>query len=247
MRHQTPADWAILGLDDPIASGLAGECRGRLSFFSLRQQVEQGAYLSDDAVVLRHDGVEHVVCRTAEIRLLGEHNRLNVLASVAIAAAAGVGPEAIARGVTGFAGVEHRLEPVRTIDGVTFYNDSIATAPERACAALRSFERPIVLIAGGRSKHLPLGELARLVVERCQALVTIGEMAEEIEQAVRACAGSDRLVVRRAGDLEAASRLALELARPGDVVLLSPAGTSFDAFRDFEERGRRFKEIVLGL
>ena len=247
VRHQAPGDRAILGLDDPIAASLGPECRGRVSHFSLRQPVEEGACLRGDVLVLRRDGVEQEVCRVGDVRLLGEHNLLNVLAAAAIAGAAGVRTEAMASVATSFAGVEHRLEPVRTIAGVTFYNDSIATAPERTSAALRAFDRPIVLIAGGRSKHLPLEEMARLVVQRCRAVVTIGEMADEVEAALRVTPGADRLTIRRGADLETAARLALELAQPGDVVLLSPAGTSFDAFRDFEERGARFKEIVRGL
>ncbi|HLZ08401.1 MAG TPA: cyanophycin synthetase, partial [Chloroflexota bacterium] len=146
-----------------------------------------------------------------------------------------------------FSGVEHRLEVVRRVDAVEYVNDSIATSPERAVAALRSFTRPIVLIAGGRSKHLALDRLADEIVKHCRAVVAIGEMADEVVDAVRGRSGGSDVVIRHGQSLSEAVLLAHGLARSGDVVLLSPAGTSFDQFRDFEERGRRFKAAVAEL
>lgn len=244
LLHQRPEDQAVLGLDDPIASSLAPLCRGSVAYFSHEREVEAGAWLRGGAVCLRRGSVDEEICRTGEIRLRGEHNVWNVLAASAISGAAGASREAIRSIVTSFAGVEHRIEPVRTLDGVTYYNESIATTPERTVAALRSFAEPIVLLVGGRSKHLPLDQLASLAAAKCRAVVTFGEMADE----VRAAFGESPSVdIRAGGDLESAVELARSLARPGDVVLLSPAGTSFDAFRDFEFRGVRFKEIVRGL
>ena len=170
-----------------------------------------------------------------------------MLAAATVASAAGVEVAAIREVATSFGGVEHRIEPIRALDDVTWYNDSIATTPERTCAALRSFAEPIVLIAGGKSKHLPLDEMCALIVERCRAVVTIGPMAEEIASALRDTPGAERVTVASGGDLERAVALARGLARPGDAVVLSPAGTSFDAFRDFEERGNRFRELVAAL
>jgi UDP-N-acetylmuramoylalanine--D-glutamate ligase len=193
--------------------------------------------------VLRLDAGDQPICATAEIRLLGRHNWLNVLAATAIAGAAGAQPDAIARVATTFTGVEHRLEPVRTLAGVTYYNDSIATTPERTCAALQSVPAPLVLIAGGRSKHLPLDEMVALIKTRCRAVVTIGEMAAEIAEAMRV-GDAGEVALESGQDLADAVARARRLARPGDAVVLSPAGVSFDAFRDFEERGRRFREIV---
>jgi len=244
LRYQGPQDHAILGLDDPIASSLAPLSRGRVTCFSHERKVEAGAWLSGDAVVLRRATGDEEICRTGEIRLRGEHNVWNVLAASAISGAAGASAAAIRSVVTSFAGVEHRIEPVRTLDGVTYYNDSIATTPERTIAALRSFSEPTVLVVGGRSKHLPLDEMAALAARKCRAVVTFGEMSDEVREALASLPDTD---VRDGGDLESAIKVARALARPGDVVLMSPAGTSFDAYRDFEARGARFKEIVQGL
>ena len=247
IRHQRATDAAVLGLDDPIASGLAPLCPGRVAHFSLRDSVAEGACLRGGDLVIRRDGAESVICRADEVRLRGKHNLLNVLAAATIAGAAGVEVAAIREVATSFGGVEHRIEPVREIAGATWYNDSIATTPERTCAALRSFAEPIVLIAGGKSKHLPLDEMCELIVARCRAIVTIGPMAEEIESALRETVGSERMTVERGGDLDRAVAIARRLARPGDAVVLSPAGTSFDAYRDFEARGNHFRELVAAL
>jgi UDP-N-acetylmuramoylalanine--D-glutamate ligase len=245
LRYQSPTDCAVLGLDDPGAMTLAPRCPGLVSHFSAANRVDQGACVEDGEVILRRDNGAERICPTDEIKLLGRHNWLNVLAATAVAGAAGACAESIARVATSFTGVEHRLEPIRTLDGTTYYNDSIATTPERTCAALRSFSQPLVLIAGGRSKHLPLDEMANLVAQRCRALITIGEMSDEIGDAVRATGAS--LPIECASDLSDAARRARRQAHAGDAVLLSPSGTSFDAFRDFEERGHRFREAVLAL
>jgi UDP-N-acetylmuramoylalanine--D-glutamate ligase len=173
----------------------------------------------------------------------GLHNVRNVLAAAAVVRAAGLPVGAIREVAVAFAGVEHRLEHVRDVGGVSYLNDSIATSPERTVAALRALQRPVVLIAGGRSKHLPMAELASEIAARTRAVVTMGEMAEEIELAI-ADNGPTNVKVQRASSMDDAVRLARNLARPGDVVVLSPAGTSFDMFRDFEERGRIFKMSI---
>jgi UDP-N-acetylmuramoylalanine--D-glutamate ligase len=171
----------------------------------------------------------------------------NVLAACAVATVCGVAPEVQARAIRAFRGVEHRLEPVRTLTGVTYINDSIATSPERALMGLRSFDRPIVLLAGGRDKHLPLEEWAREARARCRAVVLFGEAAESFGRALEDAPGEGAPTLRKAARLAEAVATARELARPGDIVLLSPGGTSFDEFRDYEERGRRFKELVAAL
>lgn len=247
LRHQSPADVALLGADDPVAASLAAHCPGSIRWFSARRDVKAGAFRRGDDLVVRDKGIDARFAAASELRLPGAHNVLNVLAAAAVARAAGAGVAAIRQVATTFAGVEHRLEFVREIQGVSFYNDSIATSPERTVAGLRAFSCPIVLIAGGRSKHLPMDDLARTIVERVRALVTIGEMADEIENAVRAQSGGDTLPIERAANLDEAVRAARRLASPGVAVLLSPSGTSYDQFRDFEERGRRYKAAVWAL
>jgi len=250
LTFQGPGDVALLGYDDPGARALAPLVRGRLLYFSLQEPVEEGAFLRGDQVVVRLDGRERVVCSTSEIRLLGRHNVLNVLAASALAAVVRVPLEAIREITTTFRGVPHRLQLVREMRGVRYYDDSIATAPERTVAALRSFDEPIVLLAGGRDKDLPWEEMARLTWQKVRHLITFGEAAAMIERVVREAApsngGESPLLegITRVETLEEAVEVAARIARPGEVVLLSPGGTSFDAFRDFAERGDRFQELV---
>jgi UDP-N-acetylmuramoylalanine--D-glutamate ligase len=185
------------------------------------------------------------------VELLGGHNLLNVLAAGALAGLAGVSLEAIRTVATTFTGVEHRLELVRDVNGARWYNDSIATAPERSLAAMRSFEEPVVLLAGGRDKNLPWDEFAEEALRRVRRLITFGEagpmIAKMVEEAREPGRDTGLEEVTRVGGLEEAVEEAARVARAGDVVLLSPGGTSFDAFRDFAERGDRFKCLVQAL
>jgi len=258
VAHQKPEDFALLGYDDANARALALETAAHLLWFSGGAEVEEGAFRTNGELTLRmgdalspsKGGVDRVICQVAEVRLLGRHNLLNVLAACALAGLAGVPVEAMRQVATTFTGVEHRLELVRELNDVRWYNDSIATAPERSLAALRSFDEPIVLLAGGRDKKLPWDEFAAETVRRVRRLVTFGEagpmIAGVMEETGR---GGDRErgrleKVMQVGTLEEAVETAARLARPGEVVLLSPGGTSFDAFGDFAERGDRFKELV---
>ena len=257
VRYQGPEDIAVLGYDNPISRAIADECPGRVLFFSQRTEVERGAFLRGGEITLRVGDREEQICSVDEIKLLGKHNVDNVLAACALAAMAGASPPAMAQVATTFKGVEHRLELVRELNGVRYYNDSIATSPERVVAALQSFEAPIVLLAGGRDKHLPWDDFARWVHRRVKHLVLFGEAAPLIERAVRGYGTRDKEsedlapipyplphAIHRCSTLEEAVKVAVSVSQPGDIVLLSPGGTSFDAFRDFAERGRRFKELV---
>jgi UDP-N-acetylmuramoylalanine--D-glutamate ligase len=174
----------------------------------------------------------------------------NVLAACALAAAAAVPTEAVRQAVTTFQGVAHRLELCREKDGVRWYDDSIATAPERTVAALRAFpDDRVVLLAGGRDKHLPWQEMAALAWRKVAHLVLFGEAAGLIEEAMHNTepSGDQACQIHRTGTLEGAVELAQQVARPGDVVLLSPGGTSFDAYPDFVARGEHFKRLVNAL
>jgi UDP-N-acetylmuramoylalanine--D-glutamate ligase len=200
--------------------------------------------------MLRFGDHEAAVCRTSELQLLGQHNVANALAACALGRAAGAPLEALQQAVTTFSGVEHRLELVRELNGVRWYDDSIATTPERTVAALKAFPHgSIVLLAGGRDKHLPWEEMATLTCRKARHLILFGEAAGLIEEAV--CTSqpsvSKACRIHRAGTLERAVELAAQVAHLGDVVLLSPGGTSFDAYRDFAERGDHFKQLVKAL
>jgi UDP-N-acetylmuramoylalanine--D-glutamate ligase len=239
-------DMAVLGYDDAEARKLAGDARGYVRFFSQQVEVGRGAFVRDGNIVLKQD-MEQKVCAIRELKLRGPHNVWNVLAACALAGAAGANVDAMRQVATSFAGVAHRLQLVRELGGVRYYDDSIATAPERLVAALRSFDEPIVLLCGGRDKHLPWEQAARLIVERVSHLVLFGEMSNLVQEHVvnvKRQTSNVTCVVHEVGVLENAVKMAAKLAQPGDVVLLSPGGTSFDAFRDFAERGAKFAEYV---
>ncbi|MHB1294307.1 MAG: UDP-N-acetylmuramoyl-L-alanine--D-glutamate ligase [Anaerolineae bacterium] len=252
LAYQRPGDMAILNADDAITRALAARTPARVLWFSMVQAVDEGAYLDGTRLTLRLDGRAQTLCDAAEIRLRGRHNVANVLTAACCALAGGVDVEAIRREAVTFTGVAHRLETVQTVRGVTYVNDSIATSPERAMAALRSYQEPLVLLAGGRDKHLPWEAWADLVVERARLVVAFGEAAPLISEAVRAAqarrgaAGEDTLV-RCVPTLGEAVMLAAREAHAGDVVLLSPGGTSFDAYVDFEARGQAFRDMVAAL
>jgi UDP-N-acetylmuramoylalanine--D-glutamate ligase len=251
IQHQTSIDdAAILGYDDAGSRGLADEVVGRLLWFSGRDMVADGAFMAGSRLVVSGDaspdGDPHVVCERADIPLRGDHNILNVAAACAIAGAAGVAPAAMLAAIRAFKAVPHRLETVRVLDGVTYVNDSIATAPERVMAALRSYNEPLVLLLGGRDKKLPWEELIALALTKARHIVAFGELGDLVVKQVRAFAGGDEAVTRVATLAEAVA-LARVLAKPGDVALLSPGGTSYDAYTDFAARGEHFRALVAAL
>jgi UDP-N-acetylmuramoylalanine--D-glutamate ligase len=255
VAHQGADDFAVLGYDDADTRALALDTAAQLYWFSGGAEVDQGAFRTNGSLTLRMGGRDRTICDASEVKLLGRHNLLNVLAASAIAGLAGVGLEAMRKVATTFTGVEHRLELVRELDGVRWYDDSIATAPERSLAALRSFDNPIVLLAGGRDKQLPWGEFAGEATRRVRHLVTFGEAGPMIARVVGKAQrnggageqGSRLEGITQVGTMEEAVEAAAALVQSGDVVLLSPGGTSFDAFQDFAERGDRFKVLVRDL
>ena len=247
LRYQGEEGIAVLCADDPGAMTLRPLVSGRLRTFSDRQPVTDGAFVRDGRIWLRN-GADQVVCDLAEIRLRGEHNVLNVLAAATLADSVGIPVDAIGQAATTFAGVEHRLEVVANVGGATYVNDSIATAPERAVAAIGAFSEPLILLAGGPDKDMVWDAWAKRVAGRVRQVVLFGELAPMLEERLEAQRGQGgderRPVLVRVDTLAEAVAVAAASARPGDVVLLSPGGTSYDAFRDFEERGKRFRVLV---
>jgi UDP-N-acetylmuramoylalanine--D-glutamate ligase len=239
LAHQSPSDWAVLNADD--AWTLRYRPRGRLLRFSLEGVVE-GAYLAGEHLMLLGEPLLDV----ADVQLRGRHNLANVLAAAAVAHAAGIDRESMRAGIRAFQGVAHRLQTVAERDGVLFIDDSIATAPERSIAALQAYDEPLVLIAGGRDKHLPMEAWAGLIAKRVKHVVLLGEMGDLVEAAVRA-ANPRYTALSRAATMDEAVAQAARVSRSGDVVLLSPGGTSYDMYQDFEERGRDFARAVTEL
>ena len=246
--HQGPGGLLVLNADNGITSGFAPEARGRVTLFSRRAELEKGVFVKDGAVWVRNDMHERPVLYLENILLPGEHNVENYMA--AIAALDGLVPDQVVRDFAAkFAGVEHRIELVRTLRGVRYYNDSIASSPSRTIAGLRSFKEKVLLIAGGYDKHIPFDVLGPEVVEHVKALFLTGDTAPKIRAAVEASPGyrPDALPIREYSSFDGAVLAACQAAQSGDVVILSPACASFDKFKNFAERGAAFKKIIYGL
>ncbi len=249
VRFQTAGDYVVLNLDDPIAAAAAELTPAHVSHFSLGDSVPgDGAFVRDGAVFVRSDNIEEMVLPVADIPLRGAHNVANVLAATAIASVASIGAETIAAAVRSFQPVPHRLEFVGDVDGVRYVNDSIASTPERALAGIRSFSEPLVLLLGGKDKDLPKDELAQEALRRASAIVFFGADGALLEAAIEANAMTvpfeDRPQAKRVATLAEAVAEARDMAEPGDIVLLSPACTSFDAYANFEQRGEEFRQLV---
>lgn len=246
-RYQSADDIAIFNQDNAITLGLSEKANGRVRLFSRQQEVADGAFVRDDAIWLRRGEEEREIVKTDEIRIPGQHNVENYLA--AIAAVDGLVSDEVIRTVAReFAGVEHRIELVRTRRGVRWYNDSIATSPTRTIAGLRSFSQKLILIAGGYDKHIPFDVLGPELVAHVKLLILCGATANQIRACVTGCAdyhGEPEMI--ECATLDEAVKLAAERAQEGDVVTLSPACAAFDQFPNFMVRGRYFKDLVNAL
>lgn len=247
LAFQKAGDRAILNNDDPGSKSMAQVVQGEPLWFSRYDIVTNGAFMVGQRIAVTGDaspdGDPKLLCDISDIKLRGEHNVSNVLAACAIAGASGVPPEAMTAAIKDFRGVPHRLEVVRELDGVTYINDSIATAPERVVAALRSFEEPVVLLAGGADKKLDWDEMVALALGKCRHIIAFGRDGDIVVDAVKRIAGSSDDVTRVA-TLDEAVAEAVNHAQPGDTVLLSPGGTSYDAYKDFAARGEHFRKLV---
>ena len=239
LNNQEAADFAVLNRDDRLLRELAEPTAAKRFWFSTRIPVDQGTCLQDGALVFSNPGSREQVVRVEDVRIKGRHNLENVAAAVTVARLLGASVESIRETVARFRGVSHRLEWVRQIRGVDFYNDSKATNPTSAQRALEAFEQRLVLILGGRDKASDFTVLSPQVGRRVKGLVLLGEASRKIESQLAGTAP-----VTRAASMEEAVRLAFGQADPGEVVLLAPACSSFDMFRDYEDRGNVFKEAV---
>lgn len=243
-RYQTSGDKLIVNRDNDIAHSFAGETKGEVKFFSRQSSLEHGVWIRNGVICVE----EEEVLPLEDILLPGVHNIENYMA--AIAAVDGLVPHQVVRNFARtFGGVEHRIELVRELDGVRYYNDSIASSPTRTIAGLRSFKEKVILIAGGYDKNIPYDELGPEIVEHAKTLILTGKTGVKIKAATLAAegyeAGKPEIIER--DEFEEAVLAARAAAQPGDVVILSPASASFDRFKNFMERGETFKKIVLSL
>lgn len=234
-----PDACVVLNRDDARVWGLAAEARARVFGFSRKRRLARGAAVEDGWIVVRAGGAPERVLPAARVRLPGAHNLENVLAAALIGRLMGAAPASMGRTVREFRGLEHRLEDVLTVRGVRFVNDSKATTVDATLKALASFDRPVVLVLGGRGKGGDYAPLRTGVRKRARSVVLVGEAADKIERAL-----GGAVPVARASNYREVVRTAFGMAVRGDVVLLAPAATSWDMFEDFEERGRTFKREV---
>ena len=241
--HQTGQDIAVFNADNPYTAEEASRAPGRARLFSRKKELADGVFLRGEAIIARYAGAERQVMTTSDIKLPGVHNIENYLA--AIAAVDGLVPDETIRDFAReFGGVEHRIELVRTRNGVRWYNDSIASSPSRTIAGLNSFPGKVILIAGGKDKGIPYDALGPVVNDHVKLLLLCGATAGVIRRAVEQSDNYDGLEILDVADYHEAVSIADRRAREGDVVILSPASTSFDRFANFMERGKVFKEIV---
>ena len=241
--HQTAQDIAVFNADNPYTAEEAGRAVGRARLFSRKQELKDGVFLRGGAIIARSGGQEREVMQVSDIRLPGVHNVENYLA--AIAAVDGLVPDEVIRDFAReFGGVEHRIELIRTRKGVRWYNDSIASSPSRTIAGLNSFPEKVILIAGGKDKGIPYDALGPVVNDHVKLLLLCGATAGVIRRAVEQADNYNGLEILDVADYREAVSIADSRSAEGDVVILSPASTSFDRFKNFMERGKAFKAIV---
>lgn len=244
--HQNAFSKTVLNLDNDITNGLSDIVRGRLVKFSRKAVPECGAYLDSEGFLCYNTyGKSERIIHKDDIRIPGIHNVENYLAAIS-AVWGEVSPEIIAETAKTFGGVEHRIEFVRELDGVKWYNDSIATSPTRVLAGLNSFNQKLIVIAGGYDKKIPFEPMADTVNEKVKVLILMGVTAEKIEKAVTGSAkySPENLKIVHVSSMEEAVSKAREIAQNGDIVTLSPACASFDLYPNFEARGIHFKNLV---
>ena len=248
--HQNEKGILVINKDNDITKEFYKDAPGKVRYFSHKELLDNGVIFDerDSTIKLCEDGVRKHLIKQKDMKLRGEHNCENACA--AIAATLGlVNEDKCVSTIENFGGVEHRIEFVKEIDGVKWFNDSIGTSPTRTIAGLNSFEEKIVLIAGGYDKHLDYAPIAEPIVKNVSKLILMGATADKIEKAVKdeLLKEGKTLPIYRCSSLQEVVNKAKEVAREGEVVLFSPASASFDLFKNFEDRGNKFKEEVYKL
>lgn len=239
-KNQTKEDTCVLNYEDEVTRKIGENVKANVLYFSSQRKLDRGIYLDDENIIFRQDE-EILVCNVNELKLLGTHNYENVMAAVAMAAAYGTPMEVIRRTIKEFAGVEHRIEFVREKDGVAYYNDSKGTNPDAAIKGIQAMNRPTVLIGGGYDKDSEYEEWIQAFDGKVKLLVLVGATKEKIAEAAERVGFVSYVM---ADSFEEAVEKCIEAAEPGDAVLLSPACASWGMFKNYEERGDKFKELV---
>lgn len=243
--HQSSDGIVVLNADNEITNKMKSEANGKVIMFSSKQRLDNGVIYDNKTIKSCEDGLRRHVIDVKNVKLRGIHNYENICAAIA-ATSSLVDIDTQIKAITKFAGVEHRLEFIREINGVKWYNDSIGTSPSRTIAGLNSFDEKIVLIAGGYDKHLDYTPIAKPIVENVSALILVGATTEKIYESVtkELKAQNKDMPIVKCTTLEETISIANKIAKPGEVVLFSPASASFDMFKNFAERGDLFKKLV---
>jgi len=243
-KNQTKEEYTVLNYDDLTLRKLENEVKSNLVWFSADSVLSKGVYIEDDHIVINNGKNPMKVMPIDEIQILGRHNLENVLASICVGWIMGLDIETMRKAIKEFKGVEHRIEYVTTIDGISFYNDSKGTNPDASIKAINAVKPPIILIAGGKDKGIPFDEWVQSFNGRVKHVVLLGEAKDKIKNVLLKYGFNDMYLVN---NMKEAVHKSFELAQNGDSVLLSPACTSWDMYKNFEERGKDFKEAVFHL
>lgn len=244
-KYQNEEDTVVLNYDNNITKEFGKKANSKVVYFSSKEKIENGIIFDNGVIKDCDNGLRRHIIASKDIKLRGIHNYENICSAIA-ATKQFVSVDAQIRAISNFIGVNHRLEFVREINGAKWYNDSIGSSPTRTISGLNSYTEPIVLIAGGYDKHLDYRPLAKPIIDKVKTLILLGQTSEKIYQAVNEIIENyDKdLEIIKVQTLEEAVNTAKKVAKKGDVVLFSPASASFDMFKNFEERGNKFKQLV---
>jgi UDP-N-acetylmuramoylalanine--D-glutamate ligase len=250
LRFQKATDFAVLNRDYPATNESDIFTDGKVYLVSRERETDNACFVQGDTIILRKNGHDTEIVKTSEVRLPGKHNLENVCAAAVAANLAGVNVQTIAKVIGSFSGLEHRLKLIAEVNGAKYYDDSFSTTPETAIAAIEAFTAPEILILGGASKHSDFSELGKVIVrsKNIKAIIGIGIEWDRIKDALKiADLGQETILVEGAQNMQQVVLAASKIAQPGDVVLLSPACTSYDMFRNYKERGEAFIKEVKAL
>ncbi len=243
-KNQGTSDYTILNYDDTICKKMSEKTKGKVIFFSTETILEEGVYINDDLIHVKLFDIDEDILNINKLQIFGNHNYKNVLASVAIAVCANVPINIITQALKDFKGVEHRIEFVTEINGISFYNDSKATNVDSAIKSVEAMTQPIVLICGGYDKNADFSEWVKLFSKKVKHIIVLGEVSEQI---IETCRAYNYNNYDKVNSLKDAVELSFAKASPGDCILLSPACASYDMFDNYEQRGTLFKEFVMGM
>ena len=241
--NQDKNDFCVLNYDDELTRALAEKCNANVVFFSRLEKLEKGIYVENGDIIIDIDEKINLM-KVCELSLPGGHNLENCMAAAAMAYVSGIDIEVIREVLKTFKAVEHRLEFVKEVEGVKYVNDSKGTNPDSTIKAVQAYENPIILIAGGYDKGSSYDELLEIAKKNVKTLVLLGQTADKIEEAARRIGFTD---IHRVEDMKEAVKTCHDIAKKGDIVLLSPACASWGMYKNFEVRGKDFKDNVNNL